>query len=63
MHTFTWDSKNQEEILDCDHLYQEDDDRPPAQDDPDDLPPFLRKHREMESNQPLDHLDDELHSA
>ncbi|KGS10725.1 hypothetical protein OA77_30940, partial [Pseudomonas coronafaciens] len=25
MHTFTWDSRNQEEILDCDHLYQEED--------------------------------------
>jgi len=66
MHTFTWDSKNQEEILDCDHLYQEDEEDeegPRTLDDPDDLPPFLRKQREMESNQPLDHLDDELHSA
>ncbi|WNV99703.1 hypothetical protein AAH442_27615 (plasmid) [Klebsiella pneumoniae] len=24
MHTFTWDNKTQEEILDCDMIYQED---------------------------------------
>jgi hypothetical protein len=54
MHTFTWDSRNQEEILDCDHLYQEEDEedeelpQSKAQDDENDLPPFLRMQRERQ---------------
>ena len=46
MHTFTWDSRTQEEILDCDHLYEEeeDPDEPPV-DDPDDVPAFLRQQQ------------------
>lgn len=58
MHTFTWDSRNQEEILDCDHLYEEEDEdeegpsrsrRPKAeQDDADDLPPYLKAQREKQ---------------
>jgi hypothetical protein len=53
MHTFTWDSQNQEEILDCDRLYQEDEeeDGTRPEDDRDDdslLPPFLRQQRELD---------------
>jgi hypothetical protein len=53
MHTFTWDSRNQEEILDCEHLYQEEDEEEElpeakAQDDENDLPPFLRAQREKQ---------------
>ena len=54
MHTFTWDSRNQEESLDCDHLYQEEDEddeeltQGKAQDDENDLPPFLRMQRERQ---------------
>ncbi|WP_426120580.1 relaxosome component, NikC family protein [Pseudomonas sp. PSRC3] len=47
MHTFTWDSKTQEEILDCDRLYEkEDEDKDePRVNDPDDIPPFLRQQQ------------------
>jgi hypothetical protein len=53
MHTFTWDSRNQEEILDCEHLYEEDEEEEkamhqPEQDDANDLPPFLRMQREKQ---------------
>lgn len=55
MHTFTWDSRNQEEILDCDHLYQEDDEEElpegRVQDDENDLPPFLRMQREKQQKE------------
>ena len=52
MHTFTWDSRNQEEILDCDLLYQDDEedevDPPTDQDDLSTMPPFLRAQMERE---------------
>ncbi|WP_411566787.1 hypothetical protein ACLIN3_27580 (plasmid) [Pseudomonas orientalis] len=51
MHTFTWDNINREEIMDCDRLYQEEEEesRGPARpDDESDLPPFLRKQKEQE---------------
>ncbi|SFP07840.1 hypothetical protein SAMN05444063_1551, partial [Pseudomonas syringae] len=54
MHTFTWDSRNQEEILDCDHLYQEEDEEggpgPQLSEEEEEanLPPFLRKQREQQ---------------
>ncbi|MGP5424781.1 hypothetical protein [Pseudomonas helleri] len=52
MHTFTWDSRTKEEILDCDLLYQEDEeDQEDPQDDPGDLsgmPPFLRQQMERQ---------------
>lgn len=57
MHTFTWDSQNQEEILDCDRLYQEEeedeDGRPPANEQVDEsqLPPFLQQQRQREREQ------------
>ena len=58
MHTFTWDSRNQEEILDCDHLYQpeeEEDDLPESeQDDEENLPPFLRLQRERQLKEQAD---------
>jgi len=43
MHTFTWDSKTREEILDCDRLYEKEDEEEPE--DEDDVPPFLRQQR------------------
>ncbi|WP_259445121.1 relaxosome component, NikC family protein [Pseudomonas sp. S5F11] len=47
MHTFTWDSRTQEEILDCDQLYQEEDPDEPRmdEDDPEDVPAFLRQQQ------------------
>ncbi|AGN33490.1 relaxosome component, NikC family (plasmid) [Pseudomonas fluorescens A506] len=46
MHTFTWDSRTQEEILDCDRLYEkEDDPDEPPLGDPDDMPAFLRQQQ------------------
>ncbi|MDT3268990.1 hypothetical protein QNL75_28505, partial [Pseudomonas amygdali pv. morsprunorum] len=59
MHTFTWDSRNQEEILDCDHLYQEEDEEdgtgPQLSEEEEEaaLPPFLRKQREQQRQQAL----------
>ncbi len=63
MHTFTWDSQNQEEILDCDRLYQEEDEEEghPLADDQDDsqLPPYLQqqrqREREQQEHEELDH--------
>ena len=43
MHTFTWDSKTQEEILDCDRLYEKEEEEPTE--DPDDMPAFLRQQQ------------------
>ncbi|PRW84429.1 relaxosome component, NikC family protein [Pseudomonas fluorescens] len=43
MHTFTWDSRTQEEILDCDRLYEKEDEELAQVEDPDDVPPFLRQ--------------------
>ncbi|MNF62426.1 hypothetical protein D3C84_441070 [compost metagenome] len=66
MHTFTWDSRNQEEILDCDHLYEseEDEGRSPSVTDPDDVPPFLRQQQERGpariAEVPVDPNDDEF---
>jgi hypothetical protein len=71
MHAFTWDSKNQEEILDCDLLYkEEEEDEESQQRDPEDLsglPPFLRQQKEREKAEqegPVEQvttlLDDEL---
>jgi len=63
MHTFTWDSQNQEEILDCDRLYQDEDeeeDGKPTMDDQDDdshLPPFLRQQREREREAQQENVD------
>ncbi|ALE01097.1 hypothetical protein [Pseudomonas syringae] len=55
MHTFTWDSRNQEEILDCDHLYQEEEEEeggsgPQLSEEEEEanLPPFLKKQREQQ---------------
>ncbi|WP_258230397.1 hypothetical protein [Pseudomonas protegens] len=45
MHSFTWDSRNREEILDCDQLYQEEEE---SQDEEEELPAFLRAQRERE---------------
>ncbi|EGH45629.1 hypothetical protein PSYPI_26329 [Pseudomonas syringae pv. pisi str. 1704B] len=59
MHTFTWDSRNQEEILDCDHLYQEEDEEEGAgpqlseEEEEASLPPFVRKQREQQRQQAL----------
>ncbi|WP_253207672.1 hypothetical protein [Pseudomonas sp. BF61] len=55
MHTFTWDSHTREEILDCDHLYEpeEEEDLPGNQDD-DSLPPFLKAQMEQRSLQELE---------
>ncbi|NJP03503.1 hypothetical protein HBH25_21945 [Pseudomonas sp. hsmgli-8] len=62
MHTFTWDSRNQEEILDCDHLYEEEDEEaaPPQLSQAEEeanLPPFLKQQRErqrLEAQQPAE---------
>ncbi|MEE9681858.1 relaxosome component, NikC family protein [Pseudomonas sp. LW8] len=43
MHTFTWDSKTREEILDCDRLYEKEDEE--ELEDEEDVPPFLRQQR------------------
>ncbi|WP_258196867.1 hypothetical protein [Pseudomonas japonica] len=57
MHTFTWDSRNQEEILDCDHLYEEQDEEGAAgpqlseEEEEASLPPFLRQQREQQRQQ------------
>nr|WP_308812205.1 hypothetical protein [Pseudomonas japonica] len=58
MHTFTWDSRNQEEILDCDHLYEEEEDEEgaagpqlSAEEEEASLPPFLRQQREQQRQQ------------
>lgn len=42
MHTFTWDSKHQEEVLDCDLIYpQEEDEEAQDMSTSTGLPPFL----------------------
>lgn len=56
MHTFTWDSRNQEEILDCDHLYEEEDEEgagPQLSEEEEEasLPPFLRQQRAQQRQQ------------
>ncbi|OXU01841.1 hypothetical protein IPC1165_28875 [Pseudomonas aeruginosa E2] len=56
MHTFTWDSKHREEILDCDMLYatEEQEEELEEEEDPsDDLPPFLRGLREQAQGESL----------
>lgn len=58
MHTFVWDAKNQEEILDCDLLYEEKDEDQdagaPTAEDLESLPPFLRLQREAQLQQEHD---------
>ena len=49
MHTFTWDSKTREEILDCDRLYEKEDEG--EIEDEDDVPPFLRQQRQAEAQE------------
>ncbi|HFT8641342.1 TPA: hypothetical protein ACGSS6_006546, partial [Pseudomonas aeruginosa] len=61
MHTFTWDSKNREEILDCDMLYateEQEEELEEEEDRSDDLPPFLRGLRE-EAQGEIERLQDE----
>ncbi|HDR3051873.1 TPA: hypothetical protein QCL04_005938 [Pseudomonas aeruginosa] len=61
MHTFTWDSKNQEEILDCDMLYATEEQEEGLEDEEDrsdDLPPFLRGLREKPQGE-IERLQDE----
>jgi hypothetical protein len=47
MHTFTWDSRTQEEILDCDFLYDVEDEEEAPQSDPEDVPAFLRQQQQV----------------
>ena len=51
MHTFTWDSVTKEEIVDCDLLYQEEEEAEPEpkEEDLSSLPPYLRQQRESEN--------------
>ncbi|MEQ0866927.1 hypothetical protein [Pseudomonas aeruginosa] len=49
MHQFTWDSRNREEILDCDQLYGEAEEDEAADLEDEGLPPFLRTQREREA--------------
>jgi len=62
MHSFTWDSRNQEEILDCDHLYEPEEEEEPNEED-DDIPAFLRKQMEeqqrQEQEETIEYLDHE----
>nr|WP_122423060.1 hypothetical protein [Pseudomonas viridiflava] len=49
MHAFTWDAKTQEEILDCEHLYDEEEDEGESQPAPvseEELPPHVRAQRQ-----------------
>lgn len=65
MHTFTWDKGTKEEILDCDLLYDQEDEEEELETEEDlsSLPPYLREQREKarqaqeeEVSDPLDGL-------
>ena len=61
MHTFTWDSRTQEEILDCDRLYEKEEEEEQDLDDPDDVPPFLRaQSSQAEAEAPLEQQNGEF---
>ncbi|KFF42199.1 hypothetical protein JH25_27945 [Pseudomonas sp. BRG-100] len=47
MHVFSWDSRNREEILDCDRLYEPEEDEDPPGNQDDELPAFLRQQMEQ----------------
>ncbi|WP_233098430.1 hypothetical protein [Pseudomonas sp. MF5691] len=55
MHSFTWDSRNREEILDCDHLYEPEDEEEDGdqrgQGDDSSMPAFLRQQMEQRERQ------------
>lgn len=51
MHSFTWDSRNQEEILDCDHLYEPEEEEELKTEEDEDIPAFLRKQMEEQQRQ------------
>ncbi|WP_440057882.1 hypothetical protein [Pseudomonas fragariae (ex Marin et al. 2024)] len=60
MHAFTWDAKTQEEILDCEHLYDEEEDVdsevPPVSEE--NLPPHVRAQREAERLRLVEQIND-----
>ncbi|WP_324729641.1 hypothetical protein [Pseudomonas chlororaphis] len=66
MHTFTWDSRTREEILDCDQLYEPEDEEEGGPTLTDDLPPFLRQQHQQSPQQPTapepirGHLDEDI---
>lgn len=54
MHQFTWDSRNREEILDCDQLYGEGEEAEAEDVEDEALPPFLRAQRAREEADPAE---------